>query len=130
MPLAALIIGRDVLLVISAFFVRYRSLPAPKTIKRYFDPSLPSAQVKPTQISKINTLLQLILVGGATILPVLPAGFQSAVATPWMLYMGLVAVTTVWSGFGYLGGGGATRLGQKAAEKTKEVLKKKDPPAL
>ncbi|KAG1059293.1 hypothetical protein G6F42_028371 [Rhizopus arrhizus] len=34
-----------------------------KTIARYFDGTIPSAEVKPTQISKINTALQLILMG-------------------------------------------------------------------
>lgn len=71
--LAVLIIGRDVALSISAFYFRYISLPEPvskgknsmtlipmlneqppqKTFKRYWDFSIPSAEVKPTQISKV-----------------------------------------------------------------------------
>jgi cardiolipin synthase len=63
MPLAALILGRDVSLGISALYYRYASLPAPKTMARYWDFSLPSAEVHPTNISKYNTFLQLVLIG-------------------------------------------------------------------
>lgn len=72
--LAVLILGRDVALSISAFYFRYISLPEPvrhdarpaskfgvltlampqKTFKRYWDFSIPSAEVKPTQISKVS----------------------------------------------------------------------------
>lgn len=67
-PLVLLIIGRDVALVISAFLIRYRSLPEPKTLARYWDPRLPSAKVQPTQVSKYNTFLQIILVAGCTLI--------------------------------------------------------------
>jgi cardiolipin synthase len=67
-PLVLLIIGRDVALIISAFLIRYRSLPEPKTFSRYWDPRLPSAKVEPTQISKYNTFLQLVLVAGCTLI--------------------------------------------------------------
>jgi len=63
MPLAALILVRDVSLAVSAFYYRYASLPAPKTMARYWDFSLPSAEVHPTTISKFNTFLQLSLLG-------------------------------------------------------------------
>ena len=63
-----------------------------RTLRRYFDPSIPSAEVKPTQISKVclhevlcwkvlgaqtckfqvNTLLQLLLMGLTTVSPLLP----------------------------------------------------------
>ena len=58
-----LVIGRDLLLGLVALYYRYISLPAPKTLARYWDFSLPSAEVKPTGISKVNTALQLGLVG-------------------------------------------------------------------
>ena len=62
-PLAVIILGRDVSLAVSALYYRYASLPAPKTMARYWDFSLPSAEVHPTQISKFNTFLQLSLLG-------------------------------------------------------------------
>ncbi|KAF1850984.1 phosphatidyl synthase-like protein [Cucurbitaria berberidis CBS 394.84] len=63
MPLFVLIFGRDVSLAIAALYYRYASLPAPKTLARYWDFSLPSAEVHPTTISKLNTFLQLSLLG-------------------------------------------------------------------
>ena len=62
-PLAILILGRDIILGIAAIYYRYISLPPPKTLARYWDFSLPSAEVRPTEISKVNTALQLFLVG-------------------------------------------------------------------
>jgi len=63
MPLFVLIVGRDASLAVSALYYRYASLPAPKTMARYWDFSLPSAEVHPTTISKGNTFLQLSLLG-------------------------------------------------------------------
>lgn len=70
--LAVIILGRDIGLAISAFYYRWISLPPPKTMARYWDFSLPSAEVKPSEISKINTVLQVVLVGSAIPLPVVP----------------------------------------------------------
>ena len=68
--LAVLILGRDVGLAISAIYYRWISLPPPKTFMRYWDFSLPSAEVRPTTISKYNTFLQLALMGATTVVPV------------------------------------------------------------
>jgi cardiolipin synthase len=67
--LAVIILGRDVGLAIAAIYYRWISLPPPKTFKRYWDFSLPSAEVRPTTISKYNTALQLALVGATTAMP-------------------------------------------------------------
>ncbi|KAL4976103.1 CDP-alcohol phosphatidyltransferase-domain-containing protein [Aspergillus desertorum] len=102
--LAVIILGRDVGLAISALYYRWISLPPPKTIARYWDFSLPSAEVKPTGISKVNTALQLLLVGSAIALPVVP----EAVIDAWQLnetmtaFQYLVAATTIWSGLSYV----------------------------
>ena len=102
--LAVIILGRDVALSFAAFYFRWISLPPPKTMARYWDFSLPSAEVRPTEISKVNTFLQLLLVGGGLALPVVPEG----VAAAWHLAQGfdafqyLVATTTVWSGLSYI----------------------------
>lgn len=69
--LSALILLRDVALVLLAFRIRYISLPPPMTWSRYFNPRLPSAQVQPTQLSKYNTFLQLLSVGGALLVAAL-----------------------------------------------------------
>ena len=111
--LATLILGRDATLAVAAIYYRYASLPAPKTMMRYWDFSLPSAEVHPTTVSKYNTLLQLMLVGSALALPVITAGGQfegllygvglsdAALHQTMEYYQWLVAGTTVWSGLSY-----------------------------
>lgn len=102
--LAVIILGRDVGLAISAIYYRWISLPPPKTMARYWDFSLPSAEVKPTTISKVNTALQLLLVGSAIALPVVP----EVIVDAWNLkeamtgFQYLVAATTIWSGMSYI----------------------------
>ena len=78
--LATLILGRDISLGLAAIYYRWASLPHPKTFSRYWDFSLPSASVHPTTISKLNTLLQLILIGATTALPLLLTDDYSAAA--------------------------------------------------
>ncbi|KLT46182.1 hypothetical protein CC85DRAFT_281841 [Cutaneotrichosporon oleaginosum] len=105
LPLAIIIFGRDFLLSMWAFYLRYQSLPPPRTLKRYFDPTMPSAEVKPTQISKINTALQLSLMGLTTVAPVLAgAGHPIDVYLEGLQW--IVAGTTIWSGLSYVGASG------------------------
>lgn len=139
MPLVLLIVGRDVALVISAFLIRYRSLSEPKTFARYWDPRLPSAKVEPTQVSKYNTFLQIILVAGCTLIASMNDSWKqwwnekqglwahdgSLAASQtqqrsgdwgdmakkaWHAFMVLVSVTTIWSGSSYLFGSGAVKV--------------------
>ncbi|KAH7106139.1 hypothetical protein BKA62DRAFT_633157 [Auriculariales sp. MPI-PUGE-AT-0066] len=112
LPLAVIIIGRDVLLSISAFYYRYISLPPPKTFKRYWDFSIPSAEVRPTQISKINTALQLLLMGLTTVNPVLPVDLAMAVVgLQWT-----VGATTIWSGLSYVFSNDAVKILSKSSQ--------------
>ncbi|KAK3379605.1 hypothetical protein B0T24DRAFT_647152 [Lasiosphaeria ovina] len=97
--LAGLILGRDVALGIAAIYYRWISLPPPKTMARYWDFSLPSAEVRPTTISKYNTALQLGLMGLTTVAPVVPS---LDLGTPLGVMQYVVAVTTVWSGASYV----------------------------
>ncbi|SCZ93452.1 BZ3500_MvSof-1268-A1-R1_Chr6-3g08669 [Microbotryum saponariae] len=105
-PLTILIIGRDVALSISAFYFRYKSLPPPKSFTRFWDFSIPSAEVKPTTLSKYNTLLQLILVGTTTIQPLLP--FELGIGLVGLQLV--VAGTTIGSGLSYVFGRGVKYL--------------------
>ncbi|PWW74037.1 hypothetical protein C7212DRAFT_299535 [Tuber magnatum] len=99
--LAGIILGRDIGLAISAIYFRWISLPPPKTMARYWDFSLPSAEVCPTTISKLNTALQLGLIGACMAHP-----FMTTIVPDWdvalraMQYT--VATTTVWSGLSYV----------------------------
>lgn len=98
--LAVIILGRDVGLAISALWWRWISLPPPKTMKRYWDFGLPSAQVLPTNISKLNTVLQMALLGACMVDPVIAGGAEWAANLEALKYT--VAGTTVWSGLSYL----------------------------
>lgn len=113
MYLATLILGRDASLAVAAIYYRYASLPAPKTFGRYWDFTLPSAEVHPTTVSKYNTFLQLVLIGSTIALPVVSHGgayaglFHSVGLNDATLYQAmtyfqwLVAGTTAWSGLSY-----------------------------
>lgn len=84
--LTSMIIARDIILVTAGFVIRYRSLPAPvsslsksnslfimifqRTLSRYFDATHATAQLAPTFISKVNTAVQLLLVGSTLAAPV------------------------------------------------------------
>ncbi|KAF4450584.1 CDP-diacylglycerol-glycerol-3-phosphate 3-phosphatidyltransferase [Fusarium austroafricanum] len=81
---AGIILGRDVGLAISAIYYRWISLPPPKTFARYWDFSLPSAE--------------LALVGVTTAAPLLSTDLSSALTV--MQYV--VAATTIWSGASYI----------------------------
>ncbi|KAJ3343143.1 hypothetical protein HDU93_009693 [Gonapodya sp. JEL0774] len=96
--LAIVIIGRDVGLTLGAFYVRWISLQPPRTFARYWDFTLPSAEVRPTSISKINTALQLSLMGGSLAAAYLE--FQGWIGMDILRLV--VGVTTVWSGAQYL----------------------------
>ncbi|CAG7847204.1 SubName: Full=Related to cardiolipin synthase {ECO:0000313/EMBL:CCA66779.1} [Serendipita indica DSM 11827] len=106
LPLAVIILGRDVLLSLSAFYYRWISLPPPKTFTRYWDFSIPSAEVRPTQISKYNTFLQLLLMGGTTISPILP--FETYFILKPLQW--IVGGTTIWSGLSYVFSKDAVRI--------------------
>ncbi|KAG8721404.1 hypothetical protein FRC08_013358 [Ceratobasidium sp. 394] len=97
-PLAIIILGRDVGLSISAFYYRYISLPPPKTFARYWDFSIPSAEVRPTDISKLNTVLQLTLMGTTTVAPILPLDLSLQLSALQLT----VAITTILSGLSYV----------------------------
>lgn len=97
-------------------------------MKRYWDFSLPSAEVRPTEISKINTMLQFLLVAGAVGVPVLPGDLVEA----WNLWgvlegwMGLVAGTTVWSGLSYVFTRDAIRFIGREGQEVEDGARKMD----
>ena len=61
--LTGLIVSRDLFLVYAGLYIRYMSVVPPFTLQKYFDPTLPTATIQPTTISKINTGLQFLLIG-------------------------------------------------------------------
>ncbi|KAI0231608.1 putative cardiolipin synthase (CMP-forming) [Lamellibrachia satsuma] len=98
LPLTALVIARDVCLITGAFYVRYISIVPPKTLKRYFDVQIATAQLQPTIISKLNTAVQLSLVTFSLCAPVFSFIDHPAMHALWFLTAG----TTIASGVGYI----------------------------
>ena len=80
LPLAALIFARDAALLGSGFVLRYMSLAPPRTLRRYFDFQLPTAEVRPSTVSKVNTVLQVVLLTASLAAPVY--GFVGHPALP------------------------------------------------
>ncbi|KAI0860977.1 hypothetical protein F4860DRAFT_183887 [Xylaria cubensis] len=113
--LATIILGRDVGLGIAAIYYRWISLPPPKTFTRYWDFSLPSAEVRPTTISKYNTFLQLGLMGATMVAPVVTVDVSSAMT----VFQYLVATTTVWSGLSYVFSKDAVKILSQNEQKSK-----------
>lgn len=60
--LTGLIVSRDLFLVYAGLYIRYMSVVPPFSLQKYFDPTLPTATIQPTTISKINTALQFLLI--------------------------------------------------------------------
>lgn len=104
--LATFILGRDFLLALSAVYYRYISLPKPKTFLRFFDFSIPSAEVHPTMISKYNTVFQMLYIAVAVAKPVLLTVIDPSsidlLETSFNYFGYFVASTTFISGLSYV----------------------------
>lgn len=101
--LTTLILGRDFGLGISACYYRYISLPPPKTFNRYWDFSIPSAEVNPTTISKYNTAFQMLYIGLVMSKPIIGTFADMAAFDVGMTYYGyFVGTTTLLSGLSYV----------------------------
>ncbi|XP_028038627.1 probable cardiolipin synthase (CMP-forming) [Bombyx mandarina] len=96
--LTLLIVGRDIALVVAGFVIRYISLPPPRTLSRYFDVTHATAQLAPTFISKVNTAVQLLLVGTTLASPVF--GYVDHPALK--VLCGITAASTIVSAVSYL----------------------------
>jgi cardiolipin synthase len=82
--LGGLVISRDIGLIAVMMYYRFKTLPPPITLKRFFDASLPSITVKPLFISKVNTALQLAYVAFA----IASAGFDIPFSSDILRYSG------------------------------------------
>ncbi|KAG5306664.1 CRLS1 synthase, partial [Acromyrmex insinuator] len=97
-PLTCLVVARDIVLVTAASYIRYRSLPPPKTLARYFDPTHATVQLAPTLTSKLNTGIQLSLVAGTLAAPIYH--FIDHPILQCLCY--ITAFTTIAGGVSYL----------------------------
>lgn len=96
-PLTALVISRDVALIAAVFYVRYKTVPPPVTLSKFFNPCYTTAQLKPTLISKINTAVQLLLVAASLASPIFHYTDSVLLQSLWYV----TALTTVASGYSY-----------------------------
>ncbi|GJQ66155.1 hypothetical protein Trydic_g4217 [Trypoxylus dichotomus] len=96
--LTGIIIGRDVLLIIAGFIIRYQSLPPPRTLSRYFDATHATVQLAPTLVSKVNTVIQLVLVGSTLAAPVFNFVDHPLLHSLWYI----TGVTTIAAGLSYI----------------------------
>ncbi|KAM6915810.1 cardiolipin synthase (CMP-forming) [Xenentodon cancila] len=96
-PLTALVIFRDIGLIAAVFWVRYKTVPPPVTLSKFFNPCYTTAQLKPTLFSKFNTAIQLCLVAASLAAPVFQ--YTDSVLLQCLWY--ITAVTTAASGYSY-----------------------------
>ncbi|XP_018422031.1 PREDICTED: cardiolipin synthase (CMP-forming) [Nanorana parkeri] len=96
-PLTVMIILRDIVLIAAVFYVRYKTLPPPRTIGKYFNPCYATAQLEPTLISKMNTGVQLILVAASLAAPVFNYVDSVYLQVLWCI----TAFSTAASGYSY-----------------------------
>ncbi|XP_047459896.1 cardiolipin synthase (CMP-forming) [Mugil cephalus] len=96
-PLTALVIFRDVGLIAAVFWVRYKTVPPPVTLSKFFNPCYTTAQLQPTLFSKVNTAIQLCLVAASLAAPVFQ--YTDSVLLQCLWYV--TAVTTAASGYSY-----------------------------
>lgn len=95
--LTFVIVYRDVGIIAAASHLRYRSLPKPRTLARYFDASHATVQLAPTALSKANTAIQLALISmtlAGAVWPI-PQCYYTAM---WFV----TTVSTISSGAWYL----------------------------
>ncbi|KAK7901801.1 hypothetical protein WMY93_018570 [Mugilogobius chulae] len=95
--LTALVISRDIGLIAAVFWVRYKTVPPPVTLSKFFNPCYTTAQLKPTLFSKMNTAVQLFLVAASLAAPVFQYTDSAALQCLWLV----TAVTTTASGYSY-----------------------------
>ncbi|KAM9726211.1 cardiolipin synthase (CMP-forming) [Menidia menidia] len=96
-PLTALVIFRDIGLIAAVFWVRYKTVPPPVTLSKFFNPCYTTAQLKPTLFSKANTVIQLFLVAASLAAPVFQYTDSMLLPCLWSI----TAVTTAASGYSY-----------------------------
>ncbi len=108
--LAILIVGRDIILILSSLFIRYKTLDKPVTLEKFINiKKYSSVKVEADTISKINTFLQLSLI--SLTLPSVLFAYQDAEFLIYLQY--LTGLTTILSSISYLYKGGSYKLIKK-----------------
>jgi cardiolipin synthase len=99
LELAVLILLRDVSLIVFSLYVRYSILEKPVTLNKFLNvKKYSTVQVKPDQISKMNTLFQIALI--AFTVPSVMLDYNSSLFLVYLQY--LTGFTTILSSLSYL----------------------------
>ncbi|ESO85387.1 hypothetical protein LOTGIDRAFT_107885, partial [Lottia gigantea] len=95
--LFTIIVLRDVLLILAVFYLRYQTLPPPKTFARYWNINKASVNLYPSTLSKFNTMLQISAISLSLAAPVFDFMQHPALQGLWYL----TALTTFITGVQY-----------------------------
>ncbi|XP_004349401.2 hypothetical protein CAOG_02651 [Capsaspora owczarzaki ATCC 30864] len=107
LPLATLVIARDVSLITGASYYRWKTTERPRTWTKLLDITQVATEFIPTRISKLNTAVQFITIFCA-VLTFTPYSIVSATTLDWMWWT--MAFTTFASGLSYVGNNNAVKL--------------------
>lgn len=97
-PLVMVILGKDLLLVLASFYLRYITVPSPVTWSRYWNIQRSTVQVTPTMLGKVNTFLQLGLMALTLGSPIVGLVEHPGLHMLWYV----TGATTIGSGTQYL----------------------------
>ncbi|KAJ1372859.1 hypothetical protein KIN20_035145 [Parelaphostrongylus tenuis] len=100
--LTAVVLLRDLCLIVGGFYKRYKNLEPPYTFKRFFNPEVSSMQVVPTRMSKVNTVFQLSVIASSLAISVFNPGEIWTSVSSGLCWA--TAFTTIYSGLQYMGG--------------------------
>lgn len=98
-PLAVIVLLRDIFLIVGVALFRYQTMAAPNSLKRFFDFSISPLSVTPTNTSKANTLLQFASIICTLLFSSLHLPAADHLALDFLY--ALTGVTTVISGIQY-----------------------------
>ena len=98
-PLFAIIIGRDLGLILSSLFIRYQIIDEPKTFQKYINlKKYASVKIEADTISKFNTVVQVALISAT--LPSVLMGYSGSDLLIYLQYF--TGFTTLLSSASYL----------------------------
>lgn len=100
--LTAVVLTRDLSLIVGGFYKRYKSMEPPYSLRRFFSPEVSSMQIVPSTVSKVNTVLQLSVIATCLSIPVFGLGDLCTSVSTGLCW--ITAFTTVWSGLQYATG--------------------------
>ena len=92
------ILARDFALILSALIIRFKLIDKPRSLKRFFNLKQSSVVIEASKISKLNTFLQICLIGST--IPSDLFAYNDSIYLKVLQY--LTASTTIISGVQYL----------------------------